>query len=196
LTVAVRPIAHRPSNALAYSKASFPELIGDPRGGNMTESIPVTLLEGWIAEMQSILKGDVREAETQTDHWINKGMRHGLDQITSRLDTWLRHQENVETLTRSGKKFLITKDVDLSDGRYRKLGWYEDDLFLTLAWRHGMREEFGELMLEIQQVRDLSKTYLVYQGGSSYDELAGLARESGMDAIRNERNRREWVEKS
>jgi len=59
-----------------------------------------------------------------------------------------------------------------------------------------MREEFGELMLEIQQVRDLSKTYLVYQGGSSYDELAGLARESGMDAIRNERNRREWVEKS
>jgi len=88
----------------------------------MTVSIPVSLVQGWITELQAILKEAAQELKPQADHWINKGMRHGLDQITSRLDTWLRHQENVETLTRSGKKFLITKDVDLSDGRYRKLG--------------------------------------------------------------------------
>ena len=50
-------------------------------------------------------------------------------------------------------------------------------------------------MLEIQRVRDLSKIYLVYEGNLSFDELVGLARENGMEAIRNERNRQDWVEK-
>lgn len=51
-------------------------------------------------------------------------------------------------------------------------------------------------MLETQETRDLSKTYLVYQGRSSFDELAGLARKSGMEAIRNEGNHlQDWVEK-
>lgn len=50
-------------------------------------------------------------------------------------------------------------------------------------------------MLEIQQVEDLSKAYLVYQGALSYDDLAALAREGGIEAIRNEGDRREWVEK-
>jgi hypothetical protein len=63
----------------------------------------------------------------------------------------------MEALNRSGKKFLITKDIDLSDGRYRKLEWYEGDQFIVLAWRHGMHE-CGELMLEIQNTRDISKT--------------------------------------
>ena len=109
----------------------------------MTESIPVTLLEGWISELQSILKAEVREPNTGTDFKLNQGMRHGLDQIQSRLNTWLRHQENMEALKRSGKRFLITKDVCLSRGRYRKLEWYEGDLFIVLAWRHGMRRRLG-----------------------------------------------------
>ena len=49
-------------------------------------------------------------------------------------------------------------------------------------------------MLEIEDTGDLSKTYLVYRGGSSFDDLAALAREGGMEAIRNEENRRGWVE--
>ena len=161
----------------------------------MNTSIPVNIVEGWITELQAILKGAAQESKTQPDFLINKGMRHGVAQIGARLTTWLRHQENIQSLSRSGEKFLVTKDIDLSDGRYRKLEWYENNLFLTLAWRHGMNAEKGELMLEIQDTRDLSKTFLVYQGGLSYDELAGLARESGMKAIRNEGNRREWVEK-
>lgn len=161
----------------------------------MTAFIPVGIIEGWINELQSILKGTAQEAETQPDLWINKGMRQGIAQIGSKLTTWLRHKENKDRLTRSGTSFLVTKDITLSDGRYRKLEWYECDLFLVLAWRHAKDAEAGELMLEIQQVRNLSKTYLVYQGGSSFDDLAGLARESGMEAIRNERNRQDWVEK-
>jgi hypothetical protein len=58
-----------------------------------------------------------------------------------------------------------------------------------------MNEEAGELMLEIQETRDLSKTFLVYQGDSSFEDLAGLARVGGLDPVRNEGNRREWVEK-
>ena len=161
----------------------------------MIEFIPITLLEGWINEMQSILKADVREAKTGTDFSINQGMRHGLDQIQYRIMTWLSHQENVQALSRSGQGLLITKDVCLSEGRYRKLEWYEGDQFIVLAWRHAKDAETGELMLELQRVQDLSKTYLVYQGGSSYEDLAGLAREGGLDPVKNERNRQEWVEK-
>jgi hypothetical protein len=159
----------------------------------MTESIPVALLLGWISELQSILKAEVTEGKT--DLTLNQGMRHGLDQITSRLNTWLRHQENVEALSRSGTNFLITKDVNLSDGRYRKLEWYEGDKFIVLAWRHARDAEEGELMLEIEDAQDLSKTYLVYQGALSYDDLAVLAREGGLDSIKTEKNRQEWVEK-
>jgi hypothetical protein len=166
-----------------------------PGEGKLTASIPVTLLEGWITELQVILKAEVREAKTGTDFSINQGMRHGLDQIQSRLNTWLRHQENIQSLSRSGKKFLITKDIDLSDGRYRKLEWYQGDLFVVLAWRHGKNEEMGELMLELQDTRNLSKIFLVYQGDSSFDELAELARVGGLDSIKTEGNRGEWVEK-
>jgi len=42
---------------------------------------------------------------------------------------------------------------------------------------------------------DLSTEYLVYTGNSSFDELAALAREGGMEAVRNEGNRQESVEK-
>ena len=90
----------------------------------MTESIPVSLVEGWITELQSDLKKACHEAKNHADHWINKGMRHGLDQIQRKITTWLCHQENMDILRRSGKQLLKTKDVNLSDGRYRKLEWY------------------------------------------------------------------------
>ncbi|MGB6067914.1 MAG: hypothetical protein WBG50_24165 [Desulfomonilaceae bacterium] len=80
----------------------------------MTESIPVNLLERWISEIQSILKEEIREAKT--DLKLNQGITHGLDQIQHKLNTRLQHQDNVETLKLSGKKFLITKYVNLSDG--------------------------------------------------------------------------------
>ena len=35
------------------------------------------------------------------------------------------------------------------------------------------------IALELQDTKDLSKTFLVYQGGSSFDELVGLARAGG-----------------
>lgn len=60
----------------------------------MTESIPVNIIEGWITELQAILKGTAQESKTQTDLWINKGMRHGIAQIGSKLTIWLRHKEN------------------------------------------------------------------------------------------------------
>lgn len=99
------------------------------------------------------------------------------------------------TLKRSGEKFLITKDIDISDGRYRKLEWYQGDLFVVLAWRHGKNQERGELMLEREDTRDLSTTYLVYAGSSSFDDFAGLARVGGLDSTKAERNRGEWAEK-
>src|SRR5271157_2292377 len=162
------------------------------QGGNMVESIPLSLVEKWIHDLTSILKADVREAKTGKDFSINQGMRHGLDQIQSRLNTWRRHQKYVETLNRSGRKFLMVRRVNLSDERYRKLEWYENDLFITLAWRHAQGAERGELMLEMQNVQELSTKYLVYEGSSSFDELVGLARKGGLDSIKNEEDWRKW----
>ena len=161
----------------------------------MTAHIPVSLVEGWIINLTSYLEQASQEAETPTDLLINKGMRHGVAQIESRLKTWRRHQKYAETLNRLGRKFLMIRRVNLSDGRYRKLEWYQDDLFVTLAWRHGMHEETGELMLEIQDTRDLSKTYLVYEGNLTFDDLAGLARKGGLASIKTEETQGKWVEK-
>jgi hypothetical protein len=159
----------------------------------MTTSIPVNIIEGWITDLKSILRDEA--SETKIDPKITLGMRHGLDQIRSRLTTWCRHQKYVQTLNRLGRKFLLVRRVNLSHGNYRKLEWYEGDQFITLAWRHARDEAEGELMLEIQETGDLSTEYLVYQGGSSFDDLAGLARVGGLDSIKTERNRQEWVEK-
>jgi hypothetical protein len=161
----------------------------------MTESIPIGLVEGWIHDLTSILKSEVLEAKTGTDFSINQGMRHGIAQIQSRLNTWRRHKKYVETLKRLGRKFLIVRRVNLSDGRYRKLEWYEGDQFITLAWRHAQNAETGELMLEFQDVQHLSTKYLAYEGDLPFDDLAGLARQGGLDSVKNEGNRREWVEK-
>jgi len=153
--------------------------------GNMTEYIQVSIVQGWITRLQDLLKAEIDEGKTDIDFKVNLGMRHGLDQVTSRLDTWLGHQKYGQTLRRLGRDFLMVRRVNLSDGRYRKLEWYQGDFFLVLAWRHGKNEETG----------DLSKTYLVYQGGSSYDDLARLARVGGMEAVRKEGNQQEWMEK-
>ncbi len=159
----------------------------------MTESIPISRVEGWIHDLTSILKADFRGAKTAKDFSINQGMRHGIAQIQSRLNTWRRHQKYVQTLNRLGRQFLMVRRVNLSDGRFRKLEWYENDLFLTLAWQHAQGAERGELMLEMQHVQELSTTYLVYEGDLSFDELVGLARKGGLDSIKTEEDRGEWV---
>jgi len=161
----------------------------------MPECVPANLLEKWMDDLQSILKEDAWKRGTHTDYLINKGMRHGLDQIRHKTRTWLRHQEKLQRLNRLKRKFLAVRRVNLSDGRYRKLEWYENDLFLTLAWRHDKGAERGELMLELQDTEVLSTTYLVYEGGSSFDDLALMARKGGLDAVRNVENQGEWIEK-
>ena len=161
----------------------------------MSESIPVGLVEDWINELQSMLKQERQESKSPADLWVNKGMRHGIAQIQRRITTWCRHQEKLQTLNRLGRKFLMVRRINLSDGRYRKLEWYENHHFLTLAWRHGMHEEIGELMLEMQHVQGLSTKYLVYKGDLSFDDLVELARKGGLDAIKNEETQGEWVEK-
>lgn len=161
----------------------------------MTESIPVSIVQDWITRLQDLLKAEIHEGKTDIDFKVNLGMRHGLDQVTSRLDTWLRHQKYGQTLRRSGRDFLMVRRVNLSDGRYRKLEWYQGNQFIVLAWRHARNAAEGELMLEMEDARDLSKTYLVYRGALSYDELVGLVRDGGVKAVRHEGNRQDWVEK-
>jgi len=163
--------------------------------GNMTASIPVDIIKGWLNGLQSILKAEIHELQPHTDFKINLGMRHGLDQIRSRLTTWCRHQKYLQTLNRSGRKFLMVRRVNLSGGRYRKLEWYEGDQFIVLAWLHAKDASTGELMLKTEDTRDLSTTYLVYRGNSTFDDLAGLARKDGLEGVRNGGTQGDLVEK-
>jgi hypothetical protein len=107
----------------------------------MTESIPVSLIQGWIEELKAALSADTSEGKI--DRKQDHDMRFALHLIQDKIKTWLRHKENVENLNRSGKQFLITKNVNLSDGLLKRLEWYEGNQFITLAWRHGMHEEIG-----------------------------------------------------
>lgn len=59
---------------------------------------------------------------------------------------------------RSEKKFLITKELNFSDGRHRKIERYENVPFVFLVWWHGKCEEGGELMLEMRDTSHLSRT--------------------------------------
>src|SRR3972149_1181712 len=118
----------------------------------MSESVPVILLEKWINDLTANLK-HASEAAENTDYWLYTGMKEGVGQVGRRLNTWCRHQKYLETLNRSERKFLFVRRVNLSDGRYRNLEWYEDDLFVTLGWRHASNADKGELMLQIQNVQ-------------------------------------------
>jgi len=158
----------------------------------MGESVPVILLEKWMNDLTANLKHACDERKDYADALLYQGMREGIGQVGCRLDTWCRHQKYLVTLNRLGRKFLMVRRVNLSGGRYRKLEWYEDDLFVTLAWRHARNAEEGYLMLEMQHVQELSKTYLVYKGNLTFDALAGLARQDGLKAIENEEDWREW----
>ena len=53
----------------------------------MTESIPISLVAGWVNDLTAILKKASVEAKTDTDYLINKGMMHGIAQIEGRLKT-------------------------------------------------------------------------------------------------------------
>jgi hypothetical protein len=58
----------------------------------MPESIPISLVEGWITDLTAILKKESAATRTETDYLISKGMRHGIAQIRGNLKTWRRHQ--------------------------------------------------------------------------------------------------------
>jgi len=83
----------------------------------------------------------------------------------------------------------------LRDGKYRLRGWNESDQFVVLVSLDGLHGDFGKLMLEVRDTRDLIKTYLLYESALSFDELAALATDGGLGAVRNEGNRRESMEK-
>jgi hypothetical protein len=160
----------------------------------MVDSIPVDLLKKWLQDLRSILKEDARK--TKNNLLIDEGMLHGLDQVQHRITTWLEHKVNRQRLRRSRKKILMTKHVSLSRGRYKKLQWYEEYHFITLAWRHAKGALEGELALEMQHVQELSTVCCVYLGDLSFDELADQARKGGLSFIRNEQTLRRWKDET
>ena len=151
----------------------------------MPELIPVDLIVGWIQDLRADLRARASECVIRGRMLDHVGFE--FDRLKSMIKTWQEHQENLASLAGSGKQFLIVYDAVVSDdGRLKKLKWYEGNQFITLAWRHGIKEEVGELALELEKTNDLSRACLVYGGASTYDDLAQRVRQGGLEAIRND----------
>ena len=151
----------------------------------MPESIPVDLIVGWIQDLKADLRA--RDSECAIRGRMLDHVGFELDRLKSMIKTWQEHQENLASLAESGKQFLIVYDEVVSDdGRLKKLKWYEGNQFITLGWRHGIKEEVGELALELENTNDLSMVWLTYGGASTYDDLAQRVRQGGLEAIRND----------
>ena len=158
----------------------------------MPPCVPLSLIEYWIEDLTSGLKQASEKAEDKTHCLAYQSMKEGVIQVRCRLVTWLKHRKYVHALSRSGRRFLMVRRVNDREGRYRKLEWYENNFFVTLASLHDSQAVRGKLMLELEHVEELSRTKLVYEGDLSFDDLAGSARVGGLDAIKNEGEWREW----
>ena len=78
-------------------------------------------------------------------------------------------------------------------GMLKKLKWYEANQFIVLTYRWGTAEEHPSIDLEIHNIDDLSSTFSIYQGESSYKELVGRVRVGGLPSIQSEETEEDWI---
>jgi hypothetical protein len=97
----------------------------------MSIAIPEKILRRIIADFRTALESE------NTDFLQRQRMVDGLNFLEGRINTWVTHQRNVRKLKAGSLTRLVTKNVTLSRGRYRKFEWYEGKRFISLAFRWG-----------------------------------------------------------
>ena len=157
----------------------------------MSIAIPEKILRRIVADLRSGLEPKKTDDLCGTDALQRHWMVEGLKFLEGRINTWVTHQRNVRKLKAGSLTRLVTKNVTLSSGRYRKFEWYEGKRFISLAFRWGREQPEPEIGLQIQEINTLNSKFLVYQGTLGYDDLVELAKTKGIRGIRNP-NTNEW----
>lgn len=152
----------------------------------MSIAIPEKILRRILAEIRTALESE------KTDFLQRQSMVEGLNFLEGRTNTWATHQKNFRKLKESVLPRLVTKNIMLSAGRYRKFEWYEGKRFISLAFRWGKEQPEPEIGLQIQDVNILRSEFFTYQGLLGYDDLVELAQKKGIRGIRNPKTINEW----
>lgn len=177
---AARPVARLAKSISALEKEK------------MTLAISEKILKRILADIRVGLEPEKTDDLSASDALQRRWMSEGLNVLEGRIDTWAAHQRNIQKLRQSRLTRLVTKNVTLSRGRYRKFEWYEGKRFIALAFRWGTEQPEPEIGLQIQDVNTLRNKFLVYQGALSYDDLVELAKRKGIRGIRNSNTTNEW----
>jgi hypothetical protein len=155
-------------------------------------AIPNTLMKRILNDLKTAVKTRRKDEMSERDFLLRQGMLEALNVVESRLSTWTIHQANLSKMREWGERKRVTKEITLSDGRYRKFEWYAGRRFISLAFRWGKDQPDPEIGLEIQSVDTLATEFLVYQGTLTYDNLVTAAKRSGLRGVRDSKNAAEW----
>jgi hypothetical protein len=156
--------------------------------------VPKNFLSHLFRTLKDNLKPKEGEETAEREFVLRQGMVEGISLIESRISRWFAHQKNLARLAVSGKRLLVTKNVTLSEGRYRKFEWYEGTKFYSLALRWGRDQTAPEIALQVQNTANLDNEYLIYQGTDGYDDLKKASRVRGVRGIRASKTDPLWTE--
>lgn len=154
--------------------------------------IPQKIVKHVLADFRTALKSEKTNNLSDKDALLRQGMMEGLNFLEGKINAWVTHQRNVRKLKQSRLPRLVTKDITLSAGRYRKFEWYQGNRFISLAFRWGKEQPEPEIGLQIQDVNTLRSEFLVYHGALGYDHLVDLVERKGIRGIRNAKTANEW----
>lgn len=138
-----------------------------------------------LADLRSALEPEKTTELSDEDSLQRHWMAEGLNFFEGKINTWVTHQRNVRKLKEGALSKLVTKNVTLSVGRYRKFEWYQGKHFISLAFLWGRNQPEAEIGLQIQDVNTLRSEFLVYQGTLGYDDLVDLAKKKGLRGIQS-----------
>lgn len=157
-----------------------------------TVAITEKILKCILADLKAALKSEKTSDLLDKDFLQRHGMVDGINLLEGQIDTWVTHQKNLRKLRAGSLPRLVTKNVKLSAGRYRKFEWYQGKRFIALAFRWGRNQAEPEIGLQIQDCNTLRSEFLVYQGTLGYDDLLDLAKRRGLRGVRSFMTPNEW----
>jgi hypothetical protein len=152
--------------------------------------ILIKTLKHILGDLKQALKMS-REGEKQSesDFLLRQGMLEGIQVIEGRINLFTHHQKSQNKRLSKKQRRLVTKNICLSDGRYRKFEWYEGKMFYSLAFRQAKEDPIGEIALQIQETKTLDNQYFIYIKPSQvkkpldYEDLVKHAKQKGIQGL-------------
>ena len=145
-----------------------------------------------LDSLKDAVKSEQRSISDKREIFHRQGMSDALSQVESRLRLWFIHQTHHAWMLGKNLKRRVVKNINISDGRYRKFEWYEGKRFYSLALRWGKDQPEAEIALQIQDINTLDNEYYVYTGDEEYNALKKKAKEKGVRGVRSKSMLPNW----